>query len=89
MAKIEEFPKIHLELVVRLSEDEARFLEGMAGFDHQAVAEAIAKVCGTHYTGSANGLYSLLETAKGFAGPLQRLRDARDVFCGARLAVPK
>jgi hypothetical protein len=88
MAKLEARPKIELEIVMRLNEAEARFLEGLSGFDHKTLLEGIRKIVGVHYTElkapdgyDGSGFLSLMEACRRDLPPaLDRMKAARDVF---------
>lgn len=87
MAFFESAPKIELEVVMRLNESEARFLEGLSGFDHDKLLEAIRRHVGTHYTeGKAphpGGFHSLMNGCqRDLPAILDRIRQARAVFNG-------
>jgi hypothetical protein len=96
MAKLEAAPKLQLEIVMRLNESEARFLEGLSGFDHKALLECLRGHVGKHYTelkapegDNGAGFLTLMEACKRDLPPaLDKMRDAREVFNGFKRAVP-
>lgn len=88
MAKIEQRGKIECDCIVRLTEEEMRFLDGMTGYGWDGFIATFHKHMGTHYTRDHLGGGKLFfETIRSCIMPiLKRTDDARDVFDGRKEA---
>ena len=97
MAKLEEKPRLELEVTLRLNEAEARFLEGLSVLDHKKLLEHIRQFVGTHYTEGRSsggfdgkGFLSLMESIRDqLPAMLDRMDSVRGVFQGTHTAVKK
>jgi hypothetical protein len=88
MAKIEQRGKIECECVVRLSEEEMRFLDGMTGYGWKGFIETFHKHMGTHYTRDhLKGGEEFFTSIRAAILPILRRTDnARAVFNGEKVA---
>lgn len=91
MAKFEPSAVLSLEVVMRLTETEARFLHGIAGYEHKSVEAALNTGLGVSYTRDyIGGLYSFLKSInEQIPAALKRMDDARAVFNGAKVAADR
>jgi hypothetical protein len=82
MAKITTKPTIQLELIITLSESEARALDALAGYGDDAFIKAFYEVMGRHYLEPhEKGLRLLLKTVREIVPNwLRRVDDARKKF---------
>lgn len=80
--KIGQKATVGLELVLVLSESEARALEAISGYDEEAVIKSFYSVCGKHHLQPhEEGMKTLLKTIRVEVPPiLSRLDEARKVF---------
>jgi hypothetical protein len=92
MAEIKSTITVELSVTLHLTEAEAGFLEGISGFEHKKVLEAIRSVCGTSYTESSHhkdfpndGFLSLMR--KCGAELPDTLRALKNIRADAELAV--
>lgn len=88
MAKIEQRGTITAECVVRLTEEEMRFLDGMTGYGWKSFIDTFQKYMGTHYTREhLEGGKLFFESIRTCVMPiLKRTDDARAVFTGEKEA---
>lgn len=94
MATIEGRPSISASVTICLSEEEARALDALAGYNVNEFLEVFYANMGKAYLEPHEaGLRSLFESVH--HGPasvgsvLSRARDARSVFAGQKIAVDK
>jgi hypothetical protein len=88
MAKIEQRGTIECECVIRLSEEEMRFLDGMTGYGWKGFIETFHKHMGTSYTRDhLKGGEEFFTSIRACILPiLRRTDDARAVFVGEKEA---
>lgn len=84
MDTFEEHLGIALSITLRITEKEARFLHGLAGYEHEAIHEILSTHLGKAYTEEyVDGLYSLLQTAQKFGNIIRKVDEARKRFLEA------
>lgn len=87
MAKIEQRGRIECECVVRLTEDEIRFLDAMVGYGWKSFIEVFEAKLGSAYSRDHHaGGELFFETIGCATGILRRVDDARAVFNGEKEA---
>ncbi len=86
MAKIEERPTIELEVTIRLTEVEARYLYNLASYNHDTILKALEAATGTAYTKEYNqGFHLFLQGCESLGDAIRKTDQARMVFTGQRV----
>ena len=82
MAKIAQRPKVELELVITLDEEETRALDALAGYGDDTFIEAFKEKLGKAYLDShENGLRRFFRSIRQHVPPiLERLQKAKEAF---------
>ena len=82
MAQISEYPKLELVLKFTVNEEEARALDALAGYGHDAFIKHFYEFLGKHYMEKhEDGLRTFLKSIQSVVGVgLNRLDTARKIF---------
>lgn len=85
MARICGRPTIKLEVTISLSEDEARALDALLGYDVESFLKTFYKEMGESYLKPYEAGLRSLHNSRGFlADPLNRIDKSRQVFESGR-----
>ena len=84
--KIDGRPTLHLEIVISLTETEARALDAIAGYDTEAFLKVFYSEMGAAYLQpheeGLRSLFSAIRNSSGISSILSRMRKTRDTWEG-------
>lgn len=84
MARMEQLPKVNLEVRLILTEAEVGALDALAGYGTDAFLKVFYQHMGEHYMKPHEaGLRSLFATARGMGSLIGKTAEARKVFDGS------